>query len=617
MSDGGLLQQTMVYLAAAVISVPVARKLGLGSVLGYLIAGILIGPFVFGIVGEQEDVLHFAEFGVVMMLFLVGLELRPSVLWQMRTSILGLGGAQVLATTGVVYLFARAFDVDHNEALAIGMIFSLSSTAIVLQSLNERGWTKTSGGQASFSVLLFQDIAFIPMLAILPLLATGAATPDAAHGGHAGADLAGWQQALMFLLIAAAMVVGSHYLARPVFRFIAESRLPEIFTAAALLLVVALAYVMQMIGLSPALGAFIGGVVLAESEFRHELESDIEPFKGLLLGLFFIAVGASMDFSLFVEHWRQIIVFVVLVMLGKFVLLFILGRVFRMELTQNFLFAVALCQGGEFGFVLFTTARQYNVVQPETADLLILVVALTMALTPLLMIAYDRAMVRLSNKRAGQEEEDHIDENDNPVIIAGYGRFGQVVGRLLHANGIGVTILDDDASHIERVRRFGYKVYFGDASRIDLLQRAGAEQAKMLVIAIDERGKILQIVQGVRRHFPHLKILARANDRTHAYDLMEAGVDILRRETFASALELGTEALRLLGFRSFQAHRSAELFRCHDEQTLEELFELYKEDEELFVLQSRKRREDLEKLLRADDKDLDAFADHSWERPGA
>ncbi|MFK8016184.1 MAG: monovalent cation:proton antiporter-2 (CPA2) family protein [Gammaproteobacteria bacterium] len=617
MDEHGLLQQSLTYLAAAVLSVPIARKLGLGSVLGYLIAGVLIGPHVFELVGkdpkDQSEVMHFAEFGVVMMLFLVGLELRPARLWQMRVSILGLGGLQVGLSILILAMAGRALGLTTNEAIAVGMILSLSSTAIVLQSLTERGLLKTSPGQSSFSVLLFQDIAVIPMLAVLPFLA--APGVEGAAGEHAGASLEPYQQALYLLIIVIGMVLGGRFLARPAFRFIAAARLPEVFTAAALLLVVALAYLMQLVGVSPALGAFLGGVILAESEFRHELESNIEPFKGLLLGLFFIAVGASMDLALLVQEWRAIALLTSLLLLIKFFVLYVLGRGFRMQAMNNLLFAVALCQAGEFAFVLFASVRSYGVLQPELIDLLTLVVAVSMIVTPLLMIGYASYAKNWSIRNAVDDPDEEIETQDNPVIIAGYGRFGQIVGRLLHANGFGVTLLDHDPGQIEMTRRFGFTVYYGDATRMDLLHTAGAEEAKILVVAIDGRDEVLTVVREAKKHFPHLKILTRAIDRQHAYELMALGCAVVRRETFSSALEMGNEALQALGYGASRAAHASEVFRAHDEQTLTDLFELWSQDRDNYVIEARAKREELRKLMAADDRDADTIRDESPNLP--
>lgn len=622
MHNEGFFFQAFVYLVAAVLSVPIAKRLGLGSVLGYLIAGILIGPFVLGFVGrdQSDDVMHFAEFGVVMMLFLVGLELQPALLWRLRVPILGLGGLQVVVTTGAIAAITAMFGFSWQMALAIGTILSMSSTAIVLQTLNEKGLSKTEAGQSSFSVLLFQDIAVIPILALLPLLAIKGGSSVSLVAANEAIFVAAqttealppWQQALLVMVTVGGIIVGGRFLMRPVFRFIATTRLQEIFTATALLLVIGIALAMQKVGLSPALGTFVAGVVLAENEYRHELETDIEPFKGLLLGLFFISVGASINFNLIIQQPLLILGLVIGLAVVKFAVLFVLGRFFRLELSQSLLFACALAQGGEFAFVLFSFATQSNVLTPSVAGPLIAVVALSMMLTPLIMIVNDRLLQPRFAPSALPREADTIDENENPVIIAGFGRFGQIAGRLLTANGFRSTILENNPGQIDLLRRFGSKVFYGDASRIDLLHAAGAQQAKLFIVAIDDREKALQIVDLVRKHFPHLKILARAIDRRHAYELLRRGVDVVARETFNSALEMGVEALKLLGVRSYKAHRVARTFRDHDEQALQEMAHVMG-DETVLVARSRQLAKDLEQLLQSDNQDLTHEVDRAWD----
>ncbi|MEE8043514.1 MAG: monovalent cation:proton antiporter-2 (CPA2) family protein, partial [Thermodesulfobacteriota bacterium] len=577
MDTNSFLFQAFVYLSAAVVSVPIAKRLGLGSVLGYLFAGIIIGPFVFKFVGmETETVLHFAEFGVVLMLFLIGLELQPSRLWKLRGPILGLGGLQVGITTMIIFLIGFLLGLGWKISLAIGLILALSSTAIVLQTLNEKGLIKTEAGQSSFSVLLFQDIAVIPMLAILPLLAApiigsiGQSGAQIHHGGFGVEALPGWQQAILVAVVIGTIIVVGRFLVRYVFRFIAETRLREIFTAFALFLVIGIALSMQLVGLSAALGTFLAGVVLADSEYRHELESNIEPFKGLLLGLFFISVGASIDFNLLQQEPYLILGLVVGLIVIKLVILFVLGFVFKMSMSQNFLFSFSLAQGGEFAFVLFSFATQNRVIPESISDTLILVVAVSMALTPILMIFNEKLLQPRFSNLDEKPESDTIDEK-NIVIIAGFGRFGQIVGRLLHANNIGTTVLDYKPSQIDMVRKFGYKVFYGDASRIDLLHSAGASEAKLFILAIDDKEKALEIAETVKKHFPNLEVLARSFDRRHTYELMNLGVRVIQRETFNSALELGTSALRHLGFHGYQAHRAALIFKHHDEITLVDL----------------------------------------------
>jgi monovalent cation:proton antiporter-2 (CPA2) family protein len=612
--------QAFIYLVAAVVSVPIAQKLGLGSVLGYLIAGVIIGPFGLGFVGQEksDDVMHFAEFGVVMMLFLVGLELQPSLLWRLRLPILGLGGLQVALTTLVVAVIGLIFGLPWPMTLAVGMILSMSSTAIALSTLKEKGLMKTEAGQSAFSVLLFQDIAVIPILALMPLLAIKNPPVSLAENGvifvaaEQSTKLPPLLQALLVIGVVGGIIVGGRFLMRPVFRIIATTRLQEVFTATALLLVIGIALAMQQVGLSPALGTFVAGVVLADNEYRHELEGDIEPFKGLLLGLFFIAVGASINFNLLFSQPLLILGLVIGLVLFKFVVLFGLGRFFKIELSQNLIFAFFLAQGGEFAFVLFSFATQNNVLTSAVAGPLVAVVALSMVVTPLLALVNDRFVQPLLASTAPEREDDEIDDSENPVIIVGFGRFGQIVGRLLIANGFKLTVLEHNPAQIELLRRFGWKVFYGDASRLDLLHAAGAEQAKLIVIAIDDREKIVQTIELVHKHFPHLKILARALDRRHAYELIRQGADVIERETFASSLDMGVEALKLLGIRSYKAYRTARIFKEHDVQAMYEVAQL-EGDEAQIVARSRQLSQDLEQLLRTDNRELKQNIDRAWD----
>ncbi len=611
----GFFLQAFFYLAAAVVSVPVAKRLGFGSVLGYLVAGVAMGPAGLHLIGsEGEDILHFAEFGVVMMLFLVGLELHPARLWRLRGPILGIGGLQVGLTATVFFGVALATGLRWQMALAVGLTLALSSTAMVLQTLSEKGLLETDGGQNSFAVLLFQDIAVIPMLAIFPLLAT--LEPKAGEVEHGPAwfeALVGWQQALVVLGAIVAVVAVGHFLSRPLFRFIARTRLREMFTAAALLLVIGTALLMETVGLSAALGTFLAGVVLANNEYRHELAADIEPFKGLLLGLFFIAVGASIDFDLVAGQPGTVGALVAVLVGVKLLILLVIGRAFRMGLDQCLLFAIGLSQTGEFAFVLFAFATRNGVLSPEVADPLVVVVALSMLTTPVLLLLHDRVLrPRVGTRRRDARTADAIDEQ-NPVIIAGFGRFGGIVGRLLQANGVGTTVLDLDSDHVDLLRRLGFKVFYGDASRRDLLMEAGAGQAKLLVIAVDEPEKVLELVETARRHFPNLQILARAPSRSDAYDLLEAGVQHVYRETLETALRTATDALRLLGFRAHQAHRAAKTFLRHDEDALRELAR-ERHDEVAYLNRSRQSIHDLEQLLLSElEAPLDVSADEAWD----
>ncbi len=606
--------QAFIYLLAAVLAVPLAKRLGLGSALGYILAGVIIGPFVLGFVGQEtQDVMHFAEFGVVLMLFLVGLELEPAVLWRMRVPILGLGGSQVLISALVIGGIAVAFGLDWQIALAVGLILALSSTAIVLQTLKERSWMNTNAGRAGFSVLLFQDIAVIPILALLPFLAISGVGQEAVEAGaHGyGEGWPGWLQGLLVLAVVAGIVVGGRFLMRPVFHWIASTRSLELFIATALTLIVGITLAMEFVGLSPALGTFLAGVVLAESEFRHELESSIEPFKGLLLGLFFISVGASIDFILVAGQPLLILALVLALIVTKFGVLLALGRIFRLNLADNLMFAFLLAQGGEFAFLLFSFATQQKVISSDLSNLLIVVVVLTMVLTPLLLIAHDRLVrPRFIDCVSAPEDED-IDAGSSPVIIAGYGRFGQIVSRLLTADGIQTTLLDHDSGQIELTGRFGYKVFYGDASRVQLLQSAGAEEARLLVIAIDDKAKAVQMVTSARQFFPQLKVLARAYDRSHAYELMDAGADVITRETFGSALVMGEEALKLLGYDDAKAYRVMRTFKRHDEEGLQKLYEVWGDDQ-AYGLRVRQNIEDLEKVLRDDSEDEQVHFKQAW-----
>lgn len=605
------LAQAFIYLLAAVVSVPLAKRLGFGSVLGYLIAGMAIGPFALKLVGgEGKDVMHVAEFGVVMMLFMVGLELRPSLLWRLRRPIFGLGGMQVLFTGLVIGGGFHLMGQPWQPSLAAGLIFAMSSTAIVIQSLAEKGWLKSEAGQASFSVLLFQDLAVIPLLAFLPLLATG---QGAAAQDHAGPleHLPVWAQALVTIGAVVAVVIAGRYLLRPVLRYIAASKLREIFTASALALVVGVAVLMQSVGLSPALGAFLGGVVLADSEYRHELESNLEPFKGLLLGIFFIAVGASVDFGLITAQPWTVAGLTLGLLAMKALVLFVLGLIFKLDLRDRTLFALALAQGGEFCFVLLGFVVNRHVLTPEFAAQLTAVVALSMALSPLLLMLYEKVLMPRLTHQKKKRRQDDIDEHDNPVIIAGYGRFGHIVGRVLLANGYRATVIDLDHDQVEFFRKLGLKVFYGDASRLDLLHAAGAGQAKLFILAIDDEAKSVEIVESLQRHFPQLPILVRAAGRLHAYEFINRGVDAIYRETLDSSLEMTADALRRLGMGAYEARRAIRLFRKHDEEAVRGMAKISFADEGRYIAEARQRANALNALFKQD-PDLDQ-ADLGWD----
>ncbi|MDX8351248.1 monovalent cation:proton antiporter-2 (CPA2) family protein [Cognatiyoonia sp. IB215182] len=579
--------QATIYLGAAVIAVPLAARLGFGSVLGYLLAGIVIGPLT-GLVGsETQDLQHFAEFGVVMMLFLIGLELDPRALWAMRQKLIGLGGLQISLTMAAVMIGAMALGYDWTTALAIGMIFALSSTAIVLQTLTEKGLMSTNGGRSTFSVLLTQDIAVIPMLAALPLLAVPTMmtltengsvhrAADDHHDSHATLSLVeglpGWGVTLVTVGAVAVVILAGIYLTRPVFRYIHHARLREMYTALALLMVVATAVLMTLVGLSPALGAFLAGVVLANSEFRHELESDLAPFKGLLLGLFFITVGAGINFDLFFNDPVYILGLTFAVMLIKWVILFGIANLFKITGKDRWLFTLGLAQAGEFGFVLIAFSRQQGVLTGALAGQLLLVIALSMLITPLLFIAYEW----LSRQGAEAEDHEHDEvEETGAVIIAGIGRFGQIVNRLVQSAGFKTVVVDSNLGTVQMMRKFGFRGYFGDPTRPDLLNAAGLQDAAVLVVAIDDKASANKLVAYARKARPDLHIIARARDRVHVYELYDAGANDIVREMFDSSLRAGRYALENLGLSEFEAAEIEQAFYQHDRHALRELAQLW------------------------------------------
>jgi glutathione-regulated potassium-efflux system ancillary protein KefC len=577
------LVNSLIYLSAAVIAVPLARAVGLGSIIGYLAAGIAIGPWGLKLVTNAPDILHFAEFGVVLMLFLVGLELEPQRLWNLRRPIFGWGSAQVLACAALICGAAILAGVPWRVAVVAALGLALSSTAIALQVMGERNLLPTSSGQAGFSILLFQDVAAIPILALLPLLG-GVIEPEQPAPNRAF-------EALRIVAVVAVIVLGGRLTLRPLLRLIARSRTPEIFTAASLLLVVAIAALCQLAGLSMALGAFLAGVLLAESEFRRELETDIEPFKGLLLGLFFIAVGMSIDFGVFAQAPLRMAGMVVGFMAIKAVVIYSIGRLMDIPLQERPVFTLLLAQGGEFAFVVFQAAAGAQVMSGRAASLLIGAVAVSMLLSPVLLVAIDKWLLpRWANCNTPQFDE--ISEPQNaPVIIAGFGRYGQIVGRMLAAQGVGSTVLDHDADMIEAARAFGSKVFYGDATRLDLLRTAGAQGAKVLVIAVDDVGQSLAIVDLARENFPHLQLVARARDVTHWNKLRDRGVMRVEREVFESSLRTARSTLEILGTMPAEARRQAMRFRRHNLQLFEQMYPHYQNRSKLIAVVKEGRRQ--------------------------
>lgn len=584
----GFIEQATLFLLAAVLLVPVFKRVGLGAVLGYLAAGILIGPSTLALVDDVEQILHFAELGVVLLLFVIGLELRPRRLWVMRKSIVGLGGLQVLATTAVLTPLIRLLGLGVAEALIVGFILSLSSTAFALQLLGEKQELATRHGRAAFSVLLFQDMAVIPALALIPL--AGAADMDS----HAFSLLDVGE----VVVIVGAMILGGRYVLYHVFRWIAQTRVQEVFTAMALLTVVGTAVLMETAGLSMALGAFLAGVLLAESEYRHALEADIDPFKGILLGLFFISVGMSLNLQEIHGQWGLVIALVLALLTVKFAVLAALGRISGLSWDHALKLAGVLPQGGEFAFVLFGATVSVGLIARETSDLLVVVVILSMAATPLVYLLVNQ----LLRPPPMETDFDQIQSSDSPVIIAGFGRVGQIVARILRAKKIPFTALDVSSEHVDFVRRFGNKIYYGDASRLDMLRAANAENAALFVLAIDDVETSIRTARLVREHFPHLKILARARNRKHAYRLMDIGGVTVWREVFYSSLRITEGVLKALGLPDREVRQAVSTFEQHDTRRLRRDHDSHTDEERMMYL-ARESAKELEELF---DRDVES-----------
>ncbi|RKQ72200.1 Kef-type potassium/proton antiporter (CPA2 family) [Litorimonas taeanensis] len=586
--EGSLLFSVFIFLAAACVLVPLSKLSGLGSVIGYLIAGVIIGPYVLGAISDPITILHFSEFGVVMMLFLIGLELKPKELWNMRSRLLGLGGLQVGASSLIIALVAHyGFNHPLGEAITIGMALALSSTAIALQIMQDRGMMNEVAGQSGFSVLLFQDVIVIAMIAALPFLATMTgygAVIDSAHAEDVHGPEGLWW-ALSIFGVFAGMIIAGRILLRPIFKIIARSKVRETFTAMALLLVIGAALLMNWLGLSAALGAFIAGVVLADSEYRHQLERDIEPFKALLLGLFFISVGMSLDFATLAEKPALIFGLVAGLIGVKFLVLYVIGAVFKLVLSSRILFATLLCQAGEFGFVLFQFALTEGAISAETSTLLTAVIALSMGLTPILILIFDKFISPLFATQS-LTGEPPIDEGSR-VLVLGFGRVGQLAGRLLHTQNIATTIIDNDGDHIDFLKQFGHRVYYGDASDVDLLHKAGAAKADVIIVAMDDRDKVTQTVHEIREHFPKAKIVARARNRGHLFDLLAEDVDFAERETVRGGLAMGRKALTYLGFSEDKARDLSDKFLEMDFKLAMEAYEM-RGDMEALVSKARR-----------------------------
>lgn len=601
MNEHSLLVNILIYLLSAVISVPLFKKLGLGSVLGYLFAGVVIGPWGLALITNIQDILHFAEFGVVLLLFLIGLELEPKRLWDMRHSIIGMGGGQILLTSIFLTIIGLFYGLNWSTSLIIAMSLSLSSTAIALQILKEKNLMSTQTGNSAFSVLLFQDLAVIPMMAAIPLL-SGNQIGSEGSLASAIAEVVG---------VIALVVIGGHYLTEPVFRIIARTRMREMFIAFSLLLIIAISLLMEKVGLSMALGSFLAGVLLAESDFRHELEVEIDPFKGLLMGLFFIAIGMSINLGLLIDQPLLIISLLILLVVVKILVLFIIAQLFSFTKSQYPIFTIVLSQGGEFAFVLFALAGDLSVLSQQVIEPLIVVVALSMMITPLLMLLSDYFIAPRFANLSPIPEDDDLEDMNHPVIIAGFGRFGRVIGRLLHANNIHTTILDHEPEMIDNARIYGYQVYYGDVRKSALLHSAGADSAKILIVCVDDPQVALDVIDNAKKHFPHLTILSRAYDMGHAFELLDRGVTLFQREMLSSAMLLGEKTLVKLGFGAYEAHRAAKVFADHDRGLFKKLYQTDALEKRISI--SRQARDELAKVLAGDEEEQNKYKNEDWE----
>ncbi len=599
--DSHTLIQALIYLGSAALIVPIAVRLGLGSVLGYLIAGCIIGPWGLRLVTDAEAILHFAEIGVVLMLFVIGLELDPQRLWKLRVSVFGGGALQMVACGVLIGGFCMLLGLDWKVAELIGLTLALSSTAIAMQAMSERNLTVSQLGRSTFAVLLFQDIAAIPLVAMIPLLASSGATTTLAVFGLSALKVAG---------VLVLVILLGRYVTRPVLRFVARSGLREVFSAVALFLVFGFGLLLEEVGLSMAMGAFLAGVLLASSEYRHALESDIEPFKGLLLGLFFIGVGMSIDFGTLVTHPLRILILLAGFLIIKAVMLWLIARPLGVPKAQRLWFAALLGQGSEFAFVVFGAAQMAKVLDPEWAKALTLTVALSMAATPILLVL----LSRMEKAKGGDDREaDEIDEEQPRVIIAGFGRFGQIAGRLLLSSGVKMVILDHDPDHVDTLRKFDMKVFYGDATRVDMLESAGAARAEVLINGIDDPKTNLELTELAKEHFPHLRIIARARDIDHYIQLRQAGIEAPERETFEGALKSGRMALEALGLGAYEARERADVFRRFNVRMIEEMVEMADEDDASFAAAFKRTSAMLADIINEDRSNMSIIQRHGWQ----
>ena len=612
----GFLFDAIVYILAAIVCVPIAKKLGMGSVLGYLIAGILIGPYVFGFIQDGEsgqDIMHSTEFGVVMMLFLIGLELEPKNLWKMRGLIFNVGLTQVLVTSTLIFGIGLLLNFSWQISLTMGMAMALSSTAIVLQSLKEKNQLDSASGKMSFGVLLMQDIAVIPILAILPLLATEVVhTEGGDHGGILESQ-PGWIQTLMIIGAIGLIVLMGRFGFGPLLNWVSKTKLRELFTASALLIVVGIAFLMGLVGLSPALGTFLAGVILANSPYKHALESDLDPFKGLLLGLFFMAVGATINFELILDNPSFLLLFTLGIMAVKTLVLFGIGYFKKLSLSENLGYSTGLAQVSEFSFVIYAFALQLGYFGAEISDSLMAVTALSMTFTPILSLVLDKAVLNKLNQAPSKpkREADSISEK-HEVILVGFSHFGSTLGRFLRANGVEATVLDFDPDQVDFLRRMGFKVFYGDATREDMLHSAGAESAKILISAINSEETNKKLIEVCREHFPHLEVMIRAKNRYDAYEYMEMGIESIYREHLDTSIRMGEDALKKLGFRAYTVHRLAAQFKKYDEDALKILAQ-YKNDQEAYISKVKKQIEQQEMMISGELSKKFSLNDHAWD----
>ncbi len=609
-----VLQNAMIFLGAALLFVPIAKKLGIGSVLGYIIAGIVIGPFVLGFIGnEGEDIMHAAEFGVVMMLFLIGLELNPTSFWKIRRRIIGMGGMQMVLT-GVLFFFFFFFikGIDLNTSIALSLTFAMSSTAIVLQTLKEKNLDKTHAGKSSFAVLLFQDIAVIPILAIIPLLATTERGVKNIRDGFLG--VIDQYPTITIVVAVTTIIFLGKFVFSPLLHWIAKAHMRELFTASALFLVIAVSWLMDLAGISAALGAFLAGVLMANSEFRHELESNLEPFKGILLGLFFTAVGSTINFGLIVNQPVKILLAVVLFMIIKSVVLYVVAISFKLVTQQKILFTLLLSQVGEFAFILLGSIGNLNMIDKPMLDFYMAVITVSMIISPILLFIDEKYISGKLFKKEKSDNEYKVDPKEhNEIIIAGFGHFGSTLGRFLRANGIEATILDNNSDQVLLLRKMGFTVFYGDVTRLNILEAAGASQAKILVSALDIPEKNVQLSELVAKHYPHLKLFFRAKNRTDAYELIDNGVANIYRESIHASVYMGVDILSELGFRKYTSLRKANDFILHDNHALQKLSK-HRHNSDSYVQNVKEEIAQQERLLAEDKQFIEHVPDNAWDK---